>query len=69
MADKYKVSLNSASSNKLDEIARILGVSKKEVVEKGIKLMELYSLNQSDENSVSITVKKEDGEVDNYVLL
>lgn len=69
MADTYKVNLNSTSSSKLDKIAKQLGVNKKDIVEKGIKLMELYAQNQSENSNVSITVKKEDGDVENYVLL
>ncbi len=69
MADNYKVSLSTRSSEKLDQIAQTLGVSKKEVIEKSIKLMELYAQNQDDKSDVAITVKKENGEVDNYVLL
>lgn len=68
MAKEYKVSLNQRNSDKLETLATKLGVNKKDIIEKGLKLMELYA-QQEENDEVSINVKKQNGEINNYVLL
>ena len=64
----YKVSLNQDDSNKLDLLSTKLNTSKKDVIKKALKMIQVYADNNEDAE-ISMVVKDKEGKETKMVII